>query len=355
VPLTDDQRAMLQLLLERGQSYEDIGSLLGLGVDDVRSRARAALTEIAGEDPDAEVALTDYLLGQSDPIGRADVARHLAENPEARDLAAKLSSQLRLLAPTADLPDLPEPRRAKRSREAAAVASPPTAAAGPVPGVPAGGFGAGLSARQRQLIAALVGGGALVIVIVLIAAGVFSGDDDGTSSAETATTPTGSTGTTGADGSGAAPPGATFAVLEAQDGSEAQGGAQFGRIRNRAYLQIDVSGLEPTPQGENYVIWLYGSDSNAFPLSFETVGDNGLLRGLAPIPAQVLAVLQQGRFHSIDVSLTDVSELRQALEQARQDEAPPPYIGESVLRGRIQGPGAEPASGAGGGSGGSGG
>ena len=39
VALTDEQRAMLQLLLEGGQSYEDIGSLLGIGPDEVRSRA----------------------------------------------------------------------------------------------------------------------------------------------------------------------------------------------------------------------------------------------------------------------------------------------------------------------------
>ena len=41
VPITEDQRAMLQLLLEGGQSYADIGSLLGIDAGEVRSRARA--------------------------------------------------------------------------------------------------------------------------------------------------------------------------------------------------------------------------------------------------------------------------------------------------------------------------
>jgi hypothetical protein len=72
---------MLQLLLERGQSYEDIAGLLGGSRDDVRKRARAALEELAGEDPDREVGVTDYLLGQADPIGRADVVRHLQADP----------------------------------------------------------------------------------------------------------------------------------------------------------------------------------------------------------------------------------------------------------------------------------
>ena len=57
MPLQGDQRALLQLLCERGQSYEDIAGLLGGPADEVRDRARAALTEIGGADPDAEVAL----------------------------------------------------------------------------------------------------------------------------------------------------------------------------------------------------------------------------------------------------------------------------------------------------------
>src|ERR671918_2355993 len=109
--LTADQQAMLQLLLERGQSYDDLASVLGVGVDEVRTRARAALTELAGgADPDAEVGLTDYLLGQADPIGRADAVRHLQADPEANAMASRLVSQLRLLAPGAELPEIPAPR-----------------------------------------------------------------------------------------------------------------------------------------------------------------------------------------------------------------------------------------------------
>ena len=47
VALTDEQRAMLQLLLEGGQSYDDIGSLLGIAPDEVRTRARSALARSA--------------------------------------------------------------------------------------------------------------------------------------------------------------------------------------------------------------------------------------------------------------------------------------------------------------------
>ncbi len=111
--LKQDQRATLQLLLERGQSYEDIASLLGVELSDARARARAALTELGGRDPDTVVALSDYLLGQADPIGRADVARHLQQDDEALELATELATKLQAIAPEAELPTLP-PLRGKK-------------------------------------------------------------------------------------------------------------------------------------------------------------------------------------------------------------------------------------------------
>src|SRR4051794_27725592 len=117
---------MLQLLLEGGQGYDDIGSLLGIAPDEVRSRARAALTEIGGADPDAQVGLSDYLLGQADPIGRADAVRHLQSDPDANALAQRLVQNLRLLAPRAELPEIPEPHGGRRAAPA-----PPTPAAPP--------------------------------------------------------------------------------------------------------------------------------------------------------------------------------------------------------------------------------
>jgi hypothetical protein len=95
VAVTDEQRAMLQLLLEGGQGYDDIGSLLGIAPDEVRSRARSALTDIGGADPDAQVGLSDYLLGQADPIGRADAVRYLQGDPEGNALAQRLVQNCR--------------------------------------------------------------------------------------------------------------------------------------------------------------------------------------------------------------------------------------------------------------------
>src|SRR4051812_42823661 len=127
---------MLQLLLEGGQGYDDIGSLLGIPPDEVRSRARSALTEIGGADPDAQVGLSDYLLGQADPIGRADAVRHLQSDPDANALAQRLVQNLRLLAPRADLPEIPEPRGGRRAAPSPPPSSAPAAPAPPAPPPP---------------------------------------------------------------------------------------------------------------------------------------------------------------------------------------------------------------------------
>ena len=92
--LKQDERALLQLVCERGQSYEDLAGLLGISEEEVRAKARSALTELGGADPDAEVGLTDYLLGQADPIGRADAVRYLQQDAEARELASSIATPL---------------------------------------------------------------------------------------------------------------------------------------------------------------------------------------------------------------------------------------------------------------------
>ena len=75
-------------------------------------QAWPALTELGGADPDRNVGLTDYLLGQADPIGRADASRHLRDDPGDHALATALSERLREMFPDAEPPRLPgEPRQ----------------------------------------------------------------------------------------------------------------------------------------------------------------------------------------------------------------------------------------------------
>jgi hypothetical protein len=335
MPLTDDQRAMLQLLLQRRQSYGDIAALLGLEVEQVRARARAALTEIGGEDPDREVSLTDYLLGQADPIGRADAARHLQSDATARDLAERLTTQLRVLAPGAELPDLTgSGGEAVKPRDPAAPASESAGAVGPGRRRPLGGWASTLSRRQRQAMAGLVVGGLLTAALVLAVTGVFSGSSEKHESRASSTASNSCLKQRHAH----PPPGLTRAVLEPSGGSDACGVAVFAKVRDFPVLDVNVVGLKPSGAGTGYIVWLRGPNA-VFPLTPAKVGRNGSLQGRIQISARVLKVLQAGVFDSVDVSRTKIARLRAALKTTRRSGQSIPYVGRSVARGTFTGPG----------------
>jgi anti-sigma factor RsiW len=320
---------MLQLILERGQRYEDIGSLLGLSADEVRARARTALGEMGGADPDRDVALTDYLLGQADPIGRADVARHLGSDPEARELADQLSAQLRVIAPGARLPEIPTARG-----RAARAAAPPTAG----DGVPAsGGPAAGLSVRQRRMIAGLIGAGIVVAAVVLLVTGTIGGGDDEEPS-QTATAPQ-----AGGDNPPGGSGGLTRAELRPVGDSNAAGIAAFARVRQGQsdvpVVQVTLTRLEPSAEGEVYVVWLAGPNDRAFPLSRDEVGENGDLRGIVPLQSQLLQALSAGAFDEIIVTRASQDAVLAELRDSGNDRRLPELVGDPVLRGEITGPG----------------
>lgn len=332
--ISEDQRAMLQLLLEGGQSYADIGGLLGVDASEVRSRARRALTELGGIDPDTQVGLTDYLLGQADPIGRADAARQLQSDPGTADLASKLATQLRVIAPKARLPELP-----------GHVGTAPLAA--PAPGVPteatpasvagpgAGGRAAGavrsaldriggavgsLGDRERRLPVALGAAVLLVIAVVLVIVNPFGGGGDGDSS-------------TSSDQQAASGDDIEVVELEPQNGSGASGQAVIARVQDQPVLQINLSNLKPSGKNDNYIVWLYNSDQVAFPLARDQVGSDGTLTGAAAIPTALIPLLSQ--FKAIDVSLASNAQTQEALQAAAKAQQLPPHSGESVLRGTI--------------------
>jgi hypothetical protein len=335
---------MLQLLLERGQSYADIGSLLGLQVDEVRARARGALTEMAGEDPDRDVALTDYLLGQADPIGRADAARHLQTDPEANALAQKLLTQLRLLAPGAELPSLPG---AKGPAPAAAPAAKETA---PRPKGAAESAG-GLSSPQRRLIAALLGGGVIVVLIVLLATGAFSGDDGDGGDGDGGTAAAANRPADNGQGGGGT---LTRAVLLPADGGEGRGVAIFGRVRNVPVLEVRAVNLPPSSKGENYSVWLFRDERVSLRVGGVRVDQSGRILTQIPVQPQALELVANGTFNSIVVTLTDDSEFAAEVEDARKAKRLPRLTGDIALRGEISGPAVQQGSGGNGGSGGGG-
>jgi hypothetical protein len=308
--ITPDQRAVLQLLLERGQSYSDLATLLAVDEAEVRSRARVALTELGGADPDRNVGLTDYLLGQADPIGRADAVRHLQSDPDDHQLASDLTAILREAFPTAELPRLPgEPRQRK----------PATAAREPLE------VRLGLSGKQVRLVALMGAGAIILIAAVLGITGVFGGDDDNSSASDSSATET----TTTADQT------LQRVTLKPTGGGDASGQAVFGLATgDQPYVDVSIKGLDPAPEGETYVVWLLLSEDQGYPLSPIAVSDQGAFNDRFSIPSAVLPVV--ARVQLVDVSIAPVKKIRSLVKDAIQNtrlvlKRP----GESVLQGQV--------------------
>jgi len=327
MPLRGDQRALLQLLCERGQSYGDISELLGKEPDQVRADARAALEEIGGEDPDAEVGLTDFLLGQADPIGRADATRFLQSNPEALELANRIHAGLRLVAPEANLPKLPEPR-GKRARAAIPAAGEQEGDDHEGAAVPLTAAGSGGS--QGRLIAILLVVGAALLVGILFATGSFSSDDDSSSSSD-------STASTSADGGGA---NKETVDLKPVGGSGVAGSVTFSVVnandQAQAVADVELQGLPQPRKGEALLLWLMVGENGGFPLGTPLAPDeNGNVSGALAVPGDVASTFS-GQFTSVKVSRSNIGEVTDdAAEAVKQGALVLGFSGDELASGEI--------------------
>ncbi len=343
MPLRGDQRALLQLLCERGQSYDDISGLLGASSDEIRAQARAALEELGGADPDAEVGLTDYLMGQADPIGRADAVRYLQTDPEALELARRIEQELRAIAPDATLPTLPEPR-GKRSRAAMpAPGEDPSPLEGGEDGVAIGSTASRrtIDPRQSRVIAALAAVGVILIFAVLAIAGVFSGGGE-TSSASSSSTDA----TTTADANRMI----TTVKLAPVGGSGVGGTARFGLANaSQLYVDLNVQGLTAQPRSRTTLAWLMVGDSGGYPINNPaqspiTPDESGNYQGRIAVPGPVAATIGSNAT-SVKISSSPIAKVSQAAKAAAKQQAPIlPFIGTELASGDI--PLAEDAAGA---------
>src|SRR3978361_2286262 len=83
--LPADQKAVLQLVLRQGRTYEEIAGLLKISPEAVRDRAVTALDALGpadapGLEADRQDDVGDYLLGQQSASARAATREHLAES-----------------------------------------------------------------------------------------------------------------------------------------------------------------------------------------------------------------------------------------------------------------------------------
>jgi hypothetical protein len=289
--LTDDQRAMLRLLAERGEDgYEDIAALKGVSVDRVRAEMSEALAAAAAE----------------------------REAPPEPEVPKPVETP-----PPAPLPPSPAPPPAKP----APAAPPPTSKPKPARGSRRRPGGAIAPERRRLVILA---GGAVALVAValgLIAAIGGTSGGSGSSSSE------------GASAAGGETSKLTRAELKPVSGQSGEGLAIFGRVgKEEIVLQVAAQGLDPNTPGESYTVWLYRNPKVALRIGSAKVTKSGRLGVQLPIPAELLAYVAAGAFKEINVSRTSDAVYEREVAQAKKQKSLPPYSGATVLSGEIVGP-----------------
>jgi hypothetical protein len=310
--MTDDQKAMLRLLAQREEGYDDMAALMGISVEEVRGRVKEALAEV-------------------DESGA--VAEEAPEPPPAPPLPAPA-------APEPKAEEEPPPRPPPPAEPAFEPKPPKPAAKAPAPKARAGKRPPKLSSlhlpKERGALIGL-GAGALAVVvfaIVLIVAGGGGGSNSGASTTTTAT----ESGSSETAPTAAESESLTQAILTPTSGGESSGKALFGRYKKSVLLQVQAEGLDPSPKGQAYTIWLYRSPKIALQIGAVPVTSSGKIAAQFQIPAQLLAYVANGAFNQVDVALTDTATYKAALAKAKAAKKLPPYIGESVLRGNITGP-----------------
>ncbi len=283
--LSEDQRALLRLLAQREQGYEDIAALKGMSVEDVRAEVREALAALDAAPPEPPPP-TPPPPPEPPPAAPEPVTATPAAKPQA--------------APKADRPQRP-----------------------PVP-------------AERRRFVLIAAGGLAIVAIVLGAVAIFSGgSNSGSSSAS------GGSLTEVAEEEGKV----TQAVLEPADGGEASGRAIFGRVgKKEVVLQVTAEGLEPTEKGQSYTVWLYRSPKLSLRIGSVPVGETGKLGARFSIPAELLAYVASGAFDQVYVSRTSNAAYQQEVARAKQEKTIPRYTGETILSGEITGPIAKAAN-----------
>jgi sigma-70-like protein len=222
--LPPDQRAVLQLVLRRRRSYDELADVLTMPPDAVRERARAALAALvtppeglAGSD---RGAIADWLLGQ------ATVPPAAAREGPGRAWAAELRDMLAPLAP-GDLPELPPP-----AADRPATAEP----------------------RSSRLGGALLLAG-LAVAVLAVVVWLVAGRDDGDHKASAGAPPARSS-----TGSGTTTPGIRTvgqATLSAPGGGKALGIARLAVQGSAGAFVLAAQGLAARP-GSDFGVWLIG-------------------------------------------------------------------------------------------------
>jgi hypothetical protein len=320
--LAPDQRAVVQLVLQRERSYAQIAELLSISEDAVRDRAHAGLSALA---PDVELPgdklaqVADFLLGQQNGKPRQATRRLLRSSNGAREWAETVRAQLEAVGGA--LPELPAKAGAKAAAAAPAEATPDdtepdTLTAGsplddepepspekpaprprPLRDAPRTRSGAGPAAGTPNTSTAVaaassrVGGavliGLVVLAIVALVLWLFvfkSGDDNGPADKASAGTAT----ATATPTASATPAPVGQIQLKGVNGSKGTGVMRLYTAQQQLAFTLEGTGVPPNRTNEAYAVWFTTPGGGSQRLGFaQPVGSNGQLGTTGPRTADL--------------------------------------------------------------------
>ena len=342
--LPPEQRAIVELVIQRGRSYETLAEVLQVPQARVRELAREALTELSPRtaqrvDIDRRGQVADYLMRQQSADEERATRDYLKESEAARAWALSLLDSLDPLYANGSAPSVPEPaaggggatavaaapaaeaetaedriraRERERTRkrpvaepeaetETEEAKEPEKAKEEPKPAREALSPEAQSALRRRRILGAVAGAALLagIVIAILAIAGVFSSDKKSSSSSSVSTTAATSTtagGTSTTAGQVQVVGG--IALNPIGKNNKSQGLAYIVQQGNQRYVVVQAK-LPPLPSNQKvaaYEVWLYNSNQDARSLGAQYTNAQGVLQGRAPLPADV------GKFKSIDIS-----------------------------------------------------
>jgi hypothetical protein len=329
--LPAEQRAIIELVVTRGRTYDALADVLQVSPSRVRELALDALVELApvsGQrvDPQWRSQIADYVLGQQSGAESTATEAHLRRSEPGRTWALSLLDSLDTLYTNGDRPSIPEPDESGRGRRGDG-AGPGVAVADaqeetktrerdrkrdrdrdrdrekpaekPVekPRERAALSPAAQEAlRRRRVIGAAIGTLVLaaVVVVILAIAGVFGGDDNKGSSASKTSNTTATTPATGGQ-----PQVLGQIQLQALGGAKAQGNAFILSQGGKPVLAVQAK-LPPLPASQRkaaYNVWLYNSPKDAFSIGAQFTDAQGNYQGVKELPANYK------RYKFVDISV----------------------------------------------------
>jgi hypothetical protein len=300
--LSDEQRAIVELVLQQEKSYDELSDLLGLPERRVRELARDALVDLAplsarGVEEDWRGQLADYVLGQQAGPEVTATRGHLRRSEAARIWTRSLLDSLEQLYRNGDVPAIPEGERGReRSRRRPAASEPDRTA---------GATTAGEAIKRRWVMAA---GGVIALLaigILVWPGGVLTGGDDDEGRAASGSGGSGAEGASGGD-----------TAIRAQT----QGQAIIAEQGGKTQIIVTATGLEPSTRQTAYQVWLYNSEQDRKSLGATVTDQQGNLQSGTQLPADY-------RQYSF-IDLTSVS-----VQGSDQQDL---QTGPSVLRGLLE-------------------